>query len=148
MKNKKRALIVVLEVVLLLVIVLGGIEIYKFNTLRYRLLISESSDNRIVHPGLTYGANSNFGASKKAEKKGDEIMKEWDEKVANRVLDILLSYSEDKEMTLKVEYDVVDGKTEVHLFGEGIPNGETEKKAFDERILLNYLFELNKDVVY
>ena len=74
-------------------------------------------------------------------------MKEWDEKVANRVLDILLAY-DNKEMTLKVEYNMVDGKTEVRLFGEGIPKGETEKEVFDERILLNYLFELNKDVVY
>ncbi len=147
MKNKKWVIITTFVIALLLVMFFGGIEIYKYNTLRYRLLMSESTDNRIVHPGLTYGANSNFGASKKAVEKGDEIMKEWREKVANRVLDILLSYDH-KEMTLKVEYNVVDGKTEVHLFGEGIPNGETEKKAFDERILLNYLFELNKDVVY
>lgn len=147
MKNKKRVVFIVLAVVLLLLMVLGGIEIYKYNTMRYRLLISESPDNRIVHPGLTYGANSNFGTSKKAEEKGDEIMKEWDEKVANRVLDILLAY-DNKEMTLKVEYNMVDGKTEVRLFGEGIPKGETEKEVFDERILLNYLFELNKDVVY
>ncbi len=147
MKNKKRVVFIVLAVVLLIVMVFGGVEIYKYNTMRYRLLISESPDNRIVHPGLSYGANSNFGTSKRAMEKGDEIMKEWHEKVANRVLDILLSY-DNKEMTLKVEYNVVDGKTEVHLFGEGIPNGETEKKAFEERILLNYLFELNKDVVY
>ncbi|MBR6537065.1 MAG: hypothetical protein IKT67_07665 [Lachnospiraceae bacterium] len=147
MKNKKRVLIISFAIVFLLVAVFGGIEIYKYNTMRYRLLISESPGNRIVHPGLTYGANSNFGTSKRAMEKGDEIMKEWDEKVANRVLDILLSY-DNKEMTLKVEYNVVDGKTEVHLFGEGIPNGETEKEVFDERILLNYLFELNKDVVY
>lgn len=147
MKNKKRVLIISFAIVFLLVAVFGGIEIYKYNTMRYRLLISESPGNRIVHPGLTYGANSNLGTSKRAMEKGDEIMKEWHEKVANRVLDILLSY-DNKEMTLKVEYNVVDGKTEVHLFGEGIPNGETEKKAFEERILLNYLFELNKDVVY
>lgn len=148
MKNKKRVLIVVLAVVVLLVAIFGGIEIYKYNTMRYRLLISESPGNRIVHPGLTYGANSNFGTSKRAMEKGDEIMKEWHEKVASRVLDIILSYNEDKEMTLKVEYNVVDGKTEVHLFGEGIPNGETEKRVIDERVLLDYLFELNKDVVY
>ena len=42
----------------------------------------------------------------------------------------------------------MDGKTEVRLYGEGIPNGETEKKVIDERVLLDYLFELDKDVVY
>lgn len=148
MKNKKRILVISLVAIFVLVAVFGGIEVYKYNTMKYRLLISRSSDNRIEQPGLTYGANSNVGTSKKAMGKGDEIMKEWHEKVAGLVLDITLSYSEDKERTLKVEYNVVDGKTEVRLYGEGIPNGETEKKVIDERVLLDYLFELDKDVVY
>lgn len=148
MKNKKRILVISLVAVFVLVAVFGGIEIYKYNTMTYRLLISHSPDNRIEQPGLTCGANSNFGTSKKAMEKSDEIMKEWHEKVASLVLDITLSYSEDKERTLKIEYNVVDGKTEVHLYGEGIPNGETEKQVIDERVLLNYLFELDKDVVY
>lgn len=148
MKNKKRLLIIGLAAVLLLLIIFGGIEIYKYNTMVYRIGIAKSADRRIEQPALTYGANSNFGTSEKAMKKGDEIMKEWHEKVASLVLDITLAYSEDKEHTLKVEYGVVDGKTEVHLFGEGIPNGETEKRVIDESVLLNYLFELDKDVVY
>jgi len=148
MKNKKRILVISLVAVFVLVAVFGGIEVYKYNTMKYRLLISRSSDNRIEQPGLTCGANSNFGTSKKAMEKSDEIMKGWHEKVASLVLDITLSYSEDKERTLKVEYNVVDGKTEVRLYGEGIPNGETEKKVIDERVLLDYLFELDKDVVY
>lgn len=146
--RRKKIILGVLLAVLSLLVILGGREIYKYNTMVYRIGISKSPDNRIQHPALTYGANSNFGTSKKAIKKGDEIMREWDEKVASLVLDITLSYNEDKERTLKVEYNVVDGKTEVHLFGEGIPNGETEKKKIEERVLLNYLFEPDKDVIY
>ncbi len=134
--------------VLLLILVFGGIEIYKYNTMLYRVGIARSTSGRIEQPILSWGANSRFGASDKAEKKSQEINQEWREKVGSLVIDITLGYSEDKEHTLNVEYNVVDGKTEVHLFGEGIPNGETEKKVIDERVLLNYLFELDKDVVY
>ena len=148
MKNKKRLLIIGSAAVLLILIIFGGIQIYKYNTMIYRIGIGKRADKRVETPFLTYGANSNFGTSEKAMKKGEEIMKEWHEKVANLYFDLSLAYSEDKEHTLKVEYGVVDGKTEVHLFGEGIPNGETEKRVIDERVLLNYRFELDKDVVY
>ena len=70
MKNKKRILVISLVAIFVLVAVFGGIEVYKYNTMKYRLLISRSSDNRIEQPGLTYGANSNFGMSKKAMEKG------------------------------------------------------------------------------
>lgn len=122
MKMKKRVIFVALAAVLLVLMVFGGIEIYKYNTLCYRM--------------------------KKAVKKSEEIMQEWREKVGSVLLDITLGYSEDKNHTLDVEYRVVDGKTEVHLFGEGIPNGETEKRKMDETVLLDYAFELDKDVIY
>ena len=148
MKNKKRVVFIVLAVALLLVAIFGGIEIYKYNTMVYRIGIAGSAGGRVEMPVMTFSANSNFGASEKAVEKNSEIMKDWHEKVGNLIVDITQGYSEDKERTLKVEYGVVDGKTEVHLFGEGIPNGETEKKTIEERVLLNYLFELDEDVVY
>lgn len=148
MKNKKRIIIVSLVIVLLLVAVFGGLEVYKYNTLGYRIGIARTDDGRLEHPTFTYGINSYFGASEKAIKKGEMMMKEWHDKVGSLIVDITLGYSEDKEHTLKVEYNVVNGKTEVRLYGEGIPNGETEKKVIDERVLLDYLFELDKDVVY
>lgn len=70
------------------------------------------------------------------------------EKVGSVFIDITLGYSEDKNYTLDVEYRIVDGKTEVHFFGEGIPNGETEKRKIDKTVLFDYAFELDKDVVY
>lgn len=148
MKNKKRVVFIVLAVALLLVAIFGGIEIYKYNTMVYRIGIAGNAGGRVEMPVMTSGANSNFGASEKAMEKNSEIMKDWHEKVGSLILDITQGYSEDKERTLKVEYGVVDGKTEVRLFGEGIPNGETEKKTIEERVLLNYLFELDEDVVY
>lgn len=148
MKMKKRVIFVALAAVLLVLMVFGGIEIYKYNTLCYRIGIARTNDGRIAHPVLITGANSYFGVSKKAVKKSEEIMQEWREKVGSVLLDITLGYSEDKNHTLDVEYRVVDGKTEVHLFGEGIPNGETEKRKMDETVLLDYAFELDKDVIY
>lgn len=148
MKKKKRVIFIVLTAMLLVFMVFGGIELYKYNTLCYRIGIARSTDGRVARPMLTYGANSYFGASKKAEKKGDEILREWREKVGSVFIDITLKYSEDKNHTLDVEYRVVDGKTEVHFFGEGIPNGETEKRKIDKTVLFDYAFELDKDVVY
>lgn len=148
MKKKKRVFFIVLAAVLLLFMVFGGIELYKYNTLCYRIGIARSTDGRVAHPVLTYGANSYFGASKKAEKKGNEILREWSEKVTSVRIDIMMEYSEDKNYTLDVEYRIVDGKTEVHFFGEGIPNGETEKRKIDKTVLFDYAFELDKDVVY
>lgn len=147
---KKRKVIIIVSVVLVccLILVFGGIEIYKYNTLCYRIGIARTDDGRSAHPTLTWGANSSFGVSEKAKKKSLEIQKEWHEKVRNLLLDIIMGYSEDKNSTLDVEYRVVDGKTEVHFFGEGIPNGETEKRKIDETVLLDYAFELDKDVIY
>lgn len=146
--KKKKVCFIILAVMLLLVAIFGGIELYKYNTMVYRIGIAGGAGGRIEQPALTSGANSNFGASKKAMRKNEEIMKDWHDKVGSLILDITLGYSEDKERTLKVEYGAVDGKTEVRLFGEGIPNSETEKQVIDERVLLDYLFELDKDVVY
>lgn len=148
MKKKKRVIFVVLAAVLLILMVFGGIEIYKYNTMCYRVGIARTDDGRSAHPTLTWGANSSFGASEKAKKKSVEIQKEWHEKVGTLLIDITMEYSGDKNSTLDVEYRVVDGKTEVHLFGEGIPNGETEKRKIDETVLLDYAFELDKDVIY
>ncbi len=148
MKKKKRVFFIVLAAVLLLFMVFGGIELYKYNTLCYRVGIARSTDGRIAHPVLSWRANSNFGASEKAVKKSVEIQKEWNEKVGSMLIVITSGYNEDKSHTLDVEYRVVDGKTEVHFFGEGIPNGETEKRKIEETVLLDYVFELDKDVVY
>lgn len=145
MKKKKTRLVVVLAIVSILVI-LGGREIYKYNTLAYRLGIAKSTSGKTEHPGLTFGANSNFGVSEKAVQRSEAVLKDWHEKVGNMVLKIEETYS--SERMIKVEYNVVDGKTEVRMYGEGIPKGETEKQTIDERILLNYLFELDKDVFY
>lgn len=148
MKKKKSIFLVVLAAVLLILMVFGGIEIYKYNTMRYRIGIARTDDGRSANPILTWGANSNFGTSEKAKKKSVEIQKEWHEKVGKLLLDIIMGYSEDRNSTLDVEYRVVNGKTEVHFFGEGIPNGETEKRKIDETVLLDYAFELDKDVIY
>lgn len=148
MKKKKRVFFIVLAAALLLLMVFGGIELYKYNTLCYRIGIARTDDGRLAHPTLIYSANSYFGASKKAEKKGNEILREWSEKVTSVRIDIMMDYSEDKNYTLDVEYRVTDGKTEVHFFGEGIPNGETEKRKIDKTVLFDYAFELDKDVVY
>ncbi len=148
MKKKKRVFFIVLAAVLLLLVVFGGIELYKYNTLCYRVGIARTDDGRLAHPTLSWRANSNFGASEKAVKKSVEIQKEWDEKVGSMLIEIMMEYSEDKSYTLDVEYRIVDGKTEIHLFGEGIPNGETEKRKIEETVLFDYAFELDKDVVY
>lgn len=148
MKKRKVIIIVSVALVCCLILVFGGIEIYKYNTMRYRVGIVRTDDGRSAHPILTWSANSRFGASEKAKKKSLEIQKEWHEKVGNLLLDIIKGYSKDKNSTLGVEYRVVDGKTEVHFFGEGIPNGETEKRKIDETVLLDYAFKLDKDAIY
>jgi len=148
MKNKKKAIIVGVAIVVCLLLVLGGIEIYKYNTMTYRVGIARTSDGRLADPVITWGARTEFGASKKAQQKSQEILKEWREKVDSVKLKIHETYSEDKERTLNVTIRAVDGKTEIHFFGEGIPNGGTKVERIDETVWLNYEFLLDKDVIY
>lgn len=148
MKNKKKAIIVGVAIVVCLLLVLGGIEIYKYNTMAYRVGIARSSDGRLADPVITWLARTEFGASKKAQQKSQEILKEWREKVDSVIIDIHKNYSEDKERTLNVTIRAVDGKTEIHFFGEGIPNGGTEVERIDETVWLNYEFVLDKYVIY
>ncbi len=148
MKNKKKVIIVGVAIVVCLLLIFGGIEIYKYNTMAYRVGIAKSGDGRLADPVITWSARSEFGASQKAQQKSQEILAEWREKVNTVVLEIHETYGEDKNRTLNVTVRAVDGKTEIHFFGEGIPNGGTEVERIDETVWLNYEFELDKDVIY
>lgn len=148
MKNKKKVIIVGVAIVVCLLLVFGGIEIYKYNTMTYRVGIARSRDGRLADPVIIWGARTEFGASQKAQLKSQEILKEWREKVDSVILEIHQNYSEDKERTLNVTIRGENGKTEIHFFGEGIPNGGTEVERIDETVWLNYEFELDKDVIY
>ncbi len=148
MKNKKRGIIVGVAVVVCLLLVLGGIEIYKYNTMAYRVGIARSGDGRLADPVITWRARTEFGASQKAQQKSQEILEEWREKVDSVILEIHENYGEDKERTLNVTVRAVDGKTEIHFFGEGIPNGGTEVERIDKTVWLNYEFVLDEDVIY
>jgi len=148
MKNKKKVIIVGVAIVVCLLLVFGGIEIYKYNTMAYRVIVGGTTDGRIREPKITWMARTEFGASQKAQQKSQEILKEWREKVDSVILEIHQNYSEDKERTLNVTIRGENGKTEIHFFGEGIPNGGTEVERIDETVWLNYEFELDKDVVY
>lgn len=145
MKKKKGLLIAGLSAVLLLIMIFGGLEIYKYNTMLYRVVIGGTTDGKIAQPAMTWYPNSKFGASEKAQKKSQEIVQEWDEKVWGLYIDLGMSYT---DRTLDVTVRAVDGKTEIHVFGEGIPKGESEKRKIDEIVWLNYAFEPGKDVVY
>jgi len=148
MKNKKKVIIVGVAIVVCLLLVFGGIEIYKYNTMAYRVGIARSGDGRLADPVITWRARTEFGASQKAQQKSQEILTEWREKVDSVIIEIHQNYSEDKERTLNVTIRGENGKTEIHFFGEGIPNGGTEVERIDETVWLNYEFELDKDVVY
>ncbi|MBR6536563.1 MAG: hypothetical protein IKT67_05130 [Lachnospiraceae bacterium] len=148
MKNKKKVIIVGVAIVVCLLLIFGGIEIYKYNTMAYRVGIAKSGDGRLADPVITWSARSEFGASQKAQQKSQEILAEWREKVNTVVLEIHKTYGEDKNRTLNVTVCAVDGKTEIHFFGEGMPNGGTEVERIDETVWLNYEFELDKDVIY
>ncbi len=148
MKNKKKVVIIGIAIVVCLLLVLGGLEIYKYNTMAYRVGIARTSDGSLADPVITWGARSEFGASKKAQQKSQEILTEWREKVDSVILDIRKNYSEDKERTINVTIRAVNGKTEIHFFGEGIPNGGTEKERIDKTVWLNYEFVLDEDVIY
>lgn len=148
MKNKKKVIIVSVAIVVCLLLVFGGIEIYKYNTMAYRVGIARSGDGRLADPVITWRARTEFGASQKAQQKSQEILTEWREKVDSVILEIHQNYSEDKERTLNVTIRGENGKTEIHFFGEGIPNGGTEVERIDETVWLNYEFELDKDVIY
>ena len=148
MKNKKKVIIVGVAIVVCLLLIFGGIEIYKYNTMAYRVGIAKSGDGRLADPVITWSARSEFGASQKAQQKSQEILAEWREKVNTVVLEIHETYGEDKNRTLNVTVRAVDGKTEIHFFGEGIPQGETQVERIDETVWLNYEFELDKDVIY
>ena len=148
MKNKKKVIIVGVAIVVCLLLVFGGIEIYKYNTMAYRVGIARSGDGRLADPVITWRARTEFGASQKAQLKSQEILKEWREKVDSVIIEIHQNYSEDKERTLNVTIRGENGKTEIHFFGEGIPNGGTEVERIDKTVWLNYEFELDKDVVY
>lgn len=148
MKNKKKVIIVGVAIVVCLLLIFGGIEIYKYNTMAYRVGIAKSGDGRLADPVITWSARSEFGASQKAQQKSQEILAEWREKVNTVVLEIHETYGEDKNRTLNVTVRAVDGKTEIHFFGEGIPHGETQVERIDETVWLNYEFELDKDVIY
>ena len=149
MKNKKKVMIVSVAIVVGLLLVFGGIEIYKYNTMAYRVIVGGTTDGRIKEPKITWYARTEFGASQKAQQKSQEILTEWREKVDSVILEIHERYySADHECTLNVTIRAVDGKTEIHFFGEGIPNGGTEVERIDETVWLNYEFELDKDVIY
>lgn len=148
MKNKKKVMIVSVAIVVGLLLVFGGIEIYKYNTMAYRVIVGGTTDGRIKEPKITWYARTEFGASQKAQQKSREILKEWREKVDNVIIEIHQNYSEDKERTLNVTIRGENGKTEIHFFGEGIPNGGTEVERIDKTVWLNYEFELDKDVIY
>ncbi len=148
MKNKKKVIIVGVAIVVCLLLVFGGVEIYKYNTMTYRVGIARSGDGRLADPVITWGARTEFGASQKAQQKSQEILTEWREKVNTVILEIHETYSEDKERTLNVTIRGENGKTEIHFFGEGIPNGGTEVERIDKTVWLNYEFELDKDVIY
>lgn len=148
MKNKKKVIIVGVAIVVCLLLVFGGIEIYKYNTMAYRVGIARSGDGRLADPVITWRARTEFGASQKAQQKSQEILTEWREKVDSVIIEIHQNYSEDKERTLNVTIRGENGKTEIHFFGEGIPNGGTEVERIDKTVWLNYEFELDKDVVY
>lgn len=148
MKNKKKVIIVGVAIVVCLLLVFGGIEIYKYNTMAYRVGIARSGDGRLADPVITWRARTEFGASQKAQQKSQEILTEWREKVDSVIIEIHQNYSEDKERTLNVTIRGENGKTEIHFFGEGIPNGGTEVERIDKTVWLNYEFELDKDVIY
>lgn len=148
MKNKKKVIIVGVAIVVCLLLVFGVIEIYKYNTMAYRVGIARSGDGRLADPVITWRARTEFGASQKAQQKSQEILTEWREKVDSVIIEIHQNYSEDKERTLNVTIRGENGKTEIHFFGEGIPNGGTEVERIDKTVWLNYEFELDKDVIY
>lgn len=148
MKQRKVQIVVGIVLVCCLILIFGGREIYKYNTMSYRVGIARTDDGRLAQPVIIWSANSEFGSSEKALEKSQEILTEWREKVNSLLVDITLKYSEDKEHTLNVTIRPVDGKTEIHLFGEGIPKGGTEVERIDETVWLNYEFELDKDVIY
>ena len=58
MKNKKRILVISLVAIFVLVAVFGGIEVYKYNTLAYRIGIARTDDGRLEHPTFTYGVKA------------------------------------------------------------------------------------------
>ncbi|MBQ9767545.1 MAG: hypothetical protein IJW37_05550 [Lachnospiraceae bacterium] len=148
MKKRKVLIIVGIVLVCCLILVFGEREIYKYNTMSYRVGIARTDDGRLAQPVITWSANSEFGSSEKAIEKSQEILTEWREKVNSLLVDITLKYSEDKEHTLNVTIRPVDGTTEIHFFGEGVPNGGTEVERIDETVWLNYEFVLDEDVIY
>lgn len=148
MKKRKVLIIVGIVLVCCLILVFGGREIYKYNTMSYRVGIARTDDGRLAQPVITWSANSEFGSSKKAQQKSREILTEWREKVDSVKVELMLLYSEDKEHSLNVTIRAMDGKTEIHFFGEGIPNGGTEVERIDETVWLNYEFVLDADVIY
>lgn len=145
MKKRKKGIVLGLVAVFLLLLVFGGVELYRYNTLSYYIGVSTRADGKVTFPALTYSANTEFGASEKALKRGQTISKEWTEKIFQRVSELSASY---EDYTLDFTMRIIDGKTEVHLFGEGIPVGETEKRKIDELILVNYAFKLKEAVIY
>lgn len=145
MKKRKKEIVLSLITVFLLLLVFGGVELYRYNTLSYYVGVCTRADGKVAFPALTYSANTELDASEKAMRRGQTISKEWTEKVFQRVSELSASY---EDYTLDFMMRIVDGKTEVHLFGEGIPEGETERKKIDDIILLDYAFKLEGAVIY
>lgn len=111
----------------------------------YKMGVSTRADGRVTFPLVTYTANTELGTSEKALKRGQSISKEWTEKIFQRVSELSASY---EDYTLDFTMRIVDGKTEVHLFGSGIPEGETEQQKIDDIILLDYAFKPEEAVIY
>lgn len=136
---KKRLLLIVLTIVFLLLAVIGVREIIRYNQVDYRFMYTGSENGDVYFPAFVYGEVSQFGMSKKARKKAESIYEEFHNKVDSFREEILLSY---KTYTVQSTIRTIDGKTEFHVFGEGIKNDDTESTEFDYLATLNYEFPI------
>lgn len=141
---KKRTGIIAL-LLLLVVLVVGGVELYKYNSMSFYLGMTKNSSGTVSYPMLTYGGVSRFGISKKAQKIGNEYAAECTNRVHKYVIGLMEEY---EEFSLESTVRIVDGKTEVHMFGEGTKKGLDERTKIVQTVLLGQEYELGKSRNY
>lgn len=142
---EKKVLLLVVAAVLLAGLVFGGMEFYKYNSASYHLSLSKSADGSKSYPMLSFGGVSELGISKKAERLEKKYSDEFTENVFQWVANLGTTY---ESYTLASTVREADGKTEIHLYGEGVKKGETEQSKFEKTVLLSQVYKLDEEVRY
>lgn len=137
---KKASMIIVSLLVLFFIAFWGIREFARYNKVDFCVGYAASPDGNVVYPMLETIGFSRWGTSKKAKKQIAEVTNEWNDKVGYYVIDILTNY-QDKTMQSTVRE--MDGKTEVHIWGSGIPKEGTEREEFDHLVVFERIFQIN-----